>query len=157
MNQPSQVANDDEGRRSLAARVEVAARALLSISTRASMELPDSVSMTQLRALGAVDEHGPCTLNIFADALMVSTSSASRLVDRLTAAGLLDRQPSPTSRREVRLQITPRGRRLLHQHTLARQALFADVLRGMPARDVRALLRGLQAVQRQLDACPSER
>lgn len=145
--------DDDEARRvaELAARVELAARALLSISTRASMELPESVSMTQLRGLAAVQEHGPCTLNTFADALMVSTSSASRLVDRLSAAGLLDRQPSPTSRREVRLEITPRGTRLWQEHTAARQALFAEVLRGMPDRDVRALLRGLHAVQLQLD------
>lgn len=146
--------DDDEprGLAELAARVELAARALLSISTRASMELPESVSMTQLRALAAVQEHGPCTLTTFADALMLSTSSASRLVDRLTAAGLLDRQPSPTSRREVRLEITPRGTRLWQQHTAARQALFAEVLRGMPDRDVRALLRGLRAVQHQLDS-----
>lgn len=160
MTQPSQATNDDDSRRArpeLAAQVELAARALLNISARASMELPNSVSITQLRGLAAVHEHGPCTLSSFADALMMSTSSASRLVDRLTAAGLLDRQPAPTSRREVRLQITPRGQRLLHQHTLARQALFADVLQDMPGRDVQALLRGLHAVQRQLDTRPTER
>jgi DNA-binding MarR family transcriptional regulator len=154
VRQPSRAATlveDPDELAALAATVETAARALLTLSARASLDLPGNASLTQLRALAAVDEAGSCTLGALADALLISVSSASRLVDRVTAAGLLDRRPSETSRRELTLQVTPRGRRLLRRHQAARRAVFADVLRDMPAHDAAALLRGLRAVQRQLD------
>ena len=136
----------------LAARVEAAARGLLAVSTRASMDLSNNVSLTQLRALAAAEEVGPCSLGTLAEALMISISSASRLVDRITALGLLDRRPSEASRRELTLQVTPRGRRMLRRHEASRRAVFVEVLRGMPPRDVDALLQGLTAVQRRLEA-----
>lgn len=144
--------DDPEALTELAARVETAARALLTVSTRASLGLPSAVSLTQLRALAAADEIGPCSLGTLADALTISVSSTSRLVDRVVAAGLLDRRPSETSRRELTLEVTPRGRRLLRRHEAARRAVFAEVLRGMAVRDVQALLQGLEAVEHRLDS-----
>jgi DNA-binding MarR family transcriptional regulator len=154
VQQPSQASTlgkDPDELAALAATVETAARALLTVSARASLELPSSASLTQLRALAAVEDAGSCTLGALADALQISISSASRLVDRITAAGWLDRRPSETSRRELTLQVTPRGKRLLRRHRAARQSVFAEVLRDMPASDAAALLRGLRAVERQLD------
>jgi DNA-binding MarR family transcriptional regulator len=136
----------------VAARVELAARGLLTLSARASIDLPGAVSLTQLRALAAAEEAGACTLGVLAEALMVSVSSASRLVDRLVAAGLLDRRPSDLSRREITLQVTPRGRRLLRRHEASRRAVFAEVLRAMSPGETRALVRGLEAVQHHIDA-----
>ncbi len=144
--------DDPDALAELAARVEAEARALLAVSARASMNLPGTVSLTQLRALAAVEEVGPCSLGTLAEALMISVSSASRMVDRIVALGLLDRRPSEASRRELTLQVTPRGRRMLRRHEASRRAVFAEVLRGMAPRDVDALLRGLSAVQRRLDA-----
>ena len=154
MPQPSRrstIAIGTEVPADLAARVETAARALLTVSARASLGLPGDVSLTQLRALAAVEEVGPCRLGTLAEALMISVSSASRLVDRITALGLLDRRPSESSRRELTLRVTPRGRRILRRHEASRRAVFAEVLRGMRPRDVDALLQGLEAVQRRLE------
>lgn len=137
---------DPENLEQLAAEVELAARALLTLSTRASLELPGSVSLTQLRALAAVEDIESCTLSALAEALMISISSASRLVDRVAAAGLLDRRQSETSRREVTLRVTPRGKRLLRRHEAARRAVFADALREISPGEADALLVGLRAV-----------
>jgi DNA-binding MarR family transcriptional regulator len=153
VRQPSPTPSVDPNAARLAERaneVEIASRAPLAISTRVSMDLPGAVSLTQLRALSAADELGPCTLGMLAEALLISTSSASRLVDRVAAAGLLDRRQSQASRREVTLEVTPRGRRLLQKYAAARQAAFVEVLRDMSERDARALVRGLRAVQRRL-------
>lgn len=132
-------------------RVELAARGLLALSARASMTLPDGTSLTQLRALAAAEDFGPCTMSVFAEVLTISSSSASRMVDRLAASGALDRRTSEVSRREVTLEITAHGRRLLRRHEAARRAVFAGVLQRMTETDVRALIRGLEAVRRQLD------
>jgi DNA-binding MarR family transcriptional regulator len=131
-------------------RVEIAARGLLALSTRASMMLPGGISLTQLRALAAAENVGPCTMSALAGVLMISSSSASRMVDRLASFGALDRRASEISRREVTLEITAHGRRLLRRHEAARRAVFAGVLQNMTDTDVRALIRGLEAVARQV-------
>jgi DNA-binding MarR family transcriptional regulator len=148
LSQRATVEDDDDD---VTARVEIAARALLALSTRASMDLPQGISLTQLRALAAAEEAGPCSLGVLADAMMISTSSASRLVDRLIAAGVLDRRPSEVSRREVILQVTPRGKRLLRRHEASRRAVFAELLQRMTDAEVRALIRGLEAVKHHVD------
>lgn len=136
----------------LTARVEAAASGLLTLSMRASVDLPGGLSLTQLRALATAERIGPCTLATLADALVITTSTASRLVDRLVAVGVLDRRASELNRREVTLRVTASGRRLLRRHDASRRAIFAAVLGRMTGAEVRALLRGLEAVQRQLDA-----
>jgi DNA-binding MarR family transcriptional regulator len=73
------------------------------------------------------------------------------MVDRLAASGALDRRTSEISRREVTLEVTAHGRRLLRRHEAARRAVFAGVLQDMTETDVRALIRGLEAVRRQVD------
>ena len=146
------MANDPEGLARLADEVEAAARVLFTLSTRAGFQLPGTVSLTQVRALAAVEELGPCTLGALANALAVSVSTASRLVDRISELGLLDRRQSPTNRREVTIRVTPRGKRLLRRHEEARRGVFAEVLVDVPVEDAQALLRGLRAVQRQLDS-----
>ncbi|HEU5265702.1 MAG TPA: MarR family transcriptional regulator [Jatrophihabitans sp.] len=151
MAQLSQRATVDDVDEDLTARVEIAARGLLALSTRASMDLPQGISLTQLRALAAAEEAGPCSLGVLAEAMMISTSSASRLVDRLIAAGVLDRRPSEVSRREVILQVTPRGRRLLRRHEASRRAVFAELLQRMTDAEVRALIRGLEAVKHHVE------
>lgn len=140
------MADNPESLEQLAAEVELAARALLTLSTRASLELPGSVSLTQLRALAAVEDIASCTLSALAEALLISISSASRLVDRIAAAGLLDRRQSETSRREITLRVTPRGKRLLRRHEASRRAVFADALREISPDEAAALLTGLRAV-----------
>jgi DNA-binding MarR family transcriptional regulator len=118
--------------------------------TRADLKLPAGLTLTQLRALAAAEETGACSLNALAEELGITTSSASRLVDRLVAAGVLDRRTSDINRREVTLRVTTAGRRLLNQHQGARQEIFVDLLRGLTRSEARALLRGLEAVQRYL-------
>ena len=150
LSQFSTVGDDPDELAEIAARVEIAARSLLTLSARASLDLPGDISLTQFRALAAAEEAGPCSLGTLATALLISTSSASRLVDRLAAAGVLDRRPSDVSRRELILQVTPRGKRLLRRHEASRRTVFAEALRGMNAADVRALVRGMEAMQHHL-------
>lgn len=144
--------DDPGGLVELADQIESAARVLLTLSTRARLKLPGSVSLTQLRALAAVEDLGPCTLGAVADALTISISTASRLVDRIAELQLLDRRQSPTNRRELTIRVTPRGKRLLRRHEAARRAVFEEVLVDVPPADARALLRGLRAIERQVDA-----
>ena len=76
----------------------------------------------QLRALTVLRENPGCTLNDLAAAMGVTVSMTSRLVDRLVAAGLVDRKPSPQTRREISLLLTPAGRGRLQRYDRLRLA-----------------------------------
>jgi DNA-binding MarR family transcriptional regulator len=91
------------------------ARTVVGISTHAADQL-GRLSVVQLRALTVLRSRGVANLGQLAAALGVTLSTASRLVDRLLAAGLVDRQPSPHSRRELALVVTVTGQEVLDRY-----------------------------------------
>jgi DNA-binding MarR family transcriptional regulator len=84
-------------------------------------------------------------MNGLAEALDVVPSSASRLVDRLEATGLLRRVPDPRDRREVRLALTPAAGRILAELRERRQAALGQVLERMSPANRLDLVRALTA------------
>jgi len=61
----------------------------------------------QLRALYVLSDGGPRSLSELAGDLGVGLPAASEMVDRLVESGLASRQPNPTDRRQVIVQMTP--------------------------------------------------
>jgi DNA-binding MarR family transcriptional regulator len=125
--------------------VVAAARPLVMVWGRADAIAQAQASPPQLRALVVVGHHGSLNLNQLADELGVIPSSASRLCDRLVAAGFLDRKVSEQNRREVVLTLRPEGQRLLETIEHDRRDALGDVLNGMRPGGRKALLSGLEA------------
>jgi DNA-binding MarR family transcriptional regulator len=90
-------------------------RMVMGISTRAADQL-GGVSVVQLRALTVLHDLRTANLGRLAEEMGVALSTASRLVDRLVRAGLVDRRPSPRTRREIELEITPTGQATLDRY-----------------------------------------
>ena len=67
----------------------------------------------QIRALRAVHRRPALNVTALAEHLSIGLPAASRLCDRLEAGGLLRRCVQPGDRREVHLEVTVEGRRLL--------------------------------------------
>jgi DNA-binding MarR family transcriptional regulator len=110
-------------------------RGLLKLSSdvlqgtmRAAEAIEPTVTPTQLRVLAALADDGPRSVSAVASALGVAVSTASRLADRLSGAGLLVRQVGVDSRREVELALTRRGRTVAQRWADARVAVLADLL-----------------------------
>jgi DNA-binding MarR family transcriptional regulator len=57
----------------------------------------------------------PLLMHQLADAMVMSNSGLTRLVDRMEDAGLLRRQPLPGNRRAIQLRLTPAGERRYRQ------------------------------------------
>jgi DNA-binding MarR family transcriptional regulator len=130
-----------------AAEVEIAAEALVGIWAHVAESLDVRVSPTQLRALTAVGRYDELNLSQLAEALGALPSSASRLCDRLEAAGLLTRDTGRASRRAVSLRLTPEGEALLAQARTSRQEQIAQVLAAMTPAARDELAEGLTAFQ----------
>ncbi|MFD3457161.1 MarR family winged helix-turn-helix transcriptional regulator [Streptomyces sp. NPDC058691] len=103
------------------------------------------VPPSQLRLLFALEGNEGVNLRTLCDVLGAAPPAMSRLCDRLQAVGYLTRDISPTSRREVRLWLTPRGAALLGELRERRERELATVVAAMPDRARRALLEGLAA------------
>ena len=115
--------------------VSRASRALVGIAAASIASVDDNVTVPQWRVLVMVDTRGPLNLAAVAAGLDVNPSNASRICDRLTKAGWLDRQESPTDRRNITLSLTADGRRLVTKVVRHRRRAITKVLRGMAPSD----------------------
>jgi DNA-binding MarR family transcriptional regulator len=116
---------------------------LIEACERAVEEL-GSLPPAQMRALLTIDQAGSLNLSRLAGALGASASAASRLCDRMQAAGLLTRDRAAASRREIVLIPTESGRQLAEWVRSRRRAALRDVLQTMSPDGREALAQGLR-------------
>ncbi|GAB7039737.1 MULTISPECIES: MarR family winged helix-turn-helix transcriptional regulator [Catenuloplanes] len=128
-----------------AAAIDEAAEALLGVWDTAREKATNRLSGSQLRALLVVEQDEGINLGRLAGNLGMILSSASRLCDRLVAAGMLEREPGRADRREIALSLTSAGRDLLDEVRAERRDQLSGVLARMSPASRAALVTGLQA------------
>src|SRR5262245_11120028 len=69
----------------------------------------------------------------------VEPITIGRLVDRLEATGLIERQPDPDDRRIWRLRLTPKGAPILKQIAVFRRELHDEMAQGLAETDIETL------------------
>lgn len=125
--------------------VLTASRVLVAISARSLAAVQDTVTVVQFRTLVVLRTRPGTNLNGLADSLDVAPSTALRMVDRLVAAELVERQAHPDNRREVRLALTSSGRSLVDRVTARRRTEIQRIVAQMPERQRGQLARALEA------------
>lgn len=88
------------------------------------------LSIVQVRLLGILRDRHP-TIKELAGFLQLDKSSVTGLVDRAEERGLVERMPSSTDGRSVRVRITRAGQRLVDQATAAFEKEIADLVIGL--------------------------
>jgi DNA-binding MarR family transcriptional regulator len=141
----------------LAAAVEATCDPFLAVAARALLAVQPSLTASQLRALVVLRDHSDINLGGLAARLGVRPPTATQLCDRLEAAGLLDRRVAGHSRREIRLRLTPLGRKVLRDFSRYRRRDLAAVLDRMSLEDRQALCDGLVAFSVAVDEPDGER
>lgn len=120
-----------------------ASRTLVGISAHSLAELEGAVTLSQFRVLVVVAAHGATRLNRLAERLGVNSSTALRTVDKLIAAGLVERHENERDRREVVIELTARGRDTVDHVTARRRRAIKEIVAAMPARSRRQLVDAL--------------
>jgi DNA-binding MarR family transcriptional regulator len=110
--------------------VLASSRALVAVSAR-SIAGARAVTLPQYRMLVVLDQ-APTNLTGLAAALDVAASTALRMIDRLIAAGLVERSVPEDNRRETRLSLTTTGRRTVRTVTARRQRDLRTVIEHIP-------------------------
>lgn len=135
-----------EGAEAAALEIADGVESLTTLWSLAAQGAALRLSQHQLRALRALESAPGLNLTALAERLDIGLPTASRLCDRLEAAGLLERVLHPHKRREVRLDLTPHARRVLGDVARRRARALAEVLEAMKPADRAALSQGLRAL-----------
>lgn len=105
------------------------------------------LTRTQLWVLGTVARLGPLGLGELAELEHLNPTMLSRIVGKLTEAGLVRRVADPDDRRAARVEATQAGRDLHLRRRAERTKLLAGLLAQVPENDAAALLDVLPSLE----------
>lgn len=109
-----------------------ASRALVAVAARSLAAVDESVTLPQYRVLVVLAARGPQLMGHLAEALDVHQSTATRICDRLVGKGLVERATGHSSRREVQIDLTREGHRIVHDVSAARRADIEAIVTRIP-------------------------
>ncbi|MDO0924933.1 MarR family transcriptional regulator [Streptomyces sp. TG1A-8] len=144
-----------DGPEAVALEIADAVESLSNLWSLAAQGAALRLSPHQLRALRTLEAAPGTNLTALAERLDIGLPTASRLCDRLEAAGLLERALHPQRRREVRLSLTVHGRRVLDDVAARRAQALAVVLAAMDPVERSALSRGMKSFLAVRDGAPA--
>lgn len=125
--------------------VLTASRLLVAVSARSIGAVDESITIPQFRLLVVLDSRGPLKLTTLAEHLVVNPSTATRMVDRLVAADLVNREANPASRRELFVSLSDAGVAVVREVTQRRRAEITRIVSRMTPAARRGLVRALTA------------
>jgi DNA-binding MarR family transcriptional regulator len=120
-------------------------RALVAVAARSMATVEDEVTLPQFRALVVIHGRGPQTVGALARELGVAPSTATRLCDRLVSKGLVTRDQTSDDRREVVLDLSTNGRRLVGLVSRLRKSDVHRIVSSMDQSQASALVEALEA------------
>jgi DNA-binding MarR family transcriptional regulator len=120
-----------------------------ALSLMAEPLISTPITMQQLKVLTmiAIDPER-ATGHELATQLNVSVATMSGLVDRLVEHGMVNRGEDPRDRRVRRLSVTPEGNATIRGLLSSAGTMPTPVLRRLAIEDLRALVRGILALDR---------
>lgn len=125
--------------------VLTASRLLVSLSAKSIAQVDSSITITQFRVLVLLSTSGPMNLSTLAYKLSVQPSTTTRMIDRLSNAGLVERTPSTRTRRELNVALTKHGAATVRNVTDRRREEIEHVINHLDAGQRRDLVRALTA------------
>jgi MarR family transcriptional regulator for hemolysin len=108
------------------------------------------LTQTQWQALAHLSRDQGMNQACLADLLEVQPITAGRLVDRLEAAGWVQRRPDPADRRVQRLYLTSKAEPLLDDMRALAAATREEAMAGLPDRERRQMIQALKAMKDNL-------
>jgi MarR family transcriptional regulator, transcriptional regulator for hemolysin len=108
------------------------------------------MTRAQWAVLSRLDRAEGINQSELADVLDVQPITLTRLLDKLSDGGLIERRPDPSDRRAKRLFLTPAARPLLEQLGALGEETMADVLAGIPPESVKVMVSQFDVVRENL-------
>jgi DNA-binding MarR family transcriptional regulator len=107
-------------------------RVFVGLAARSVAQVDEDVTLPQFRTLVVLVSRGPQRVVDLAEELAVTSSTATRMCDRLVRKGLAERHVRPDDRRAAWIGLTATGRDLVGTVMRHRRAAIAALLSGLP-------------------------
>jgi DNA-binding MarR family transcriptional regulator len=131
-----------------------ATRIIGALIARTLVQLETPVTMPQWRVLVMASDVG-CPVSAIADDLAIHPSNATRIVERLTSAGLVAKRRGTVDRRQVLVTLTAEGRALYDRAMQLRRERVQEAMLGMSADERDQLVTALGAFAEGLRPAPA--
>jgi DNA-binding MarR family transcriptional regulator len=118
----------DPGEDEVVAALLALSRVFVAAAARSVAALDADVTLAQFRTLVILVSRGPQRIVDLAQELAVTSSTATRMCDRLVRKGLTARQERPDDRRAAWITLTEAGRDLVGAVMSSRRAAIADLV-----------------------------
>lgn len=116
----------------------------MAIAARSLADAGEEVTLTQYRSLVVLASRGPQGLGALAELLGVTPPTVSRMCDRLVRKQLILRRADPKDRRQIRVALSARGRRLVEEVIRRRRVEIAQLLASMSSAEQASVATSLQ-------------
>lgn len=110
-----------------------------------------SLTETRVHALWVIAQAGPSTQQQLSQALGTTPRSVSALVDGLTEAGYVSREPHPEDRRAFLVTLTGAAETMMRRMQQDHERLSAELIAAVDKDDLPAFERGISAVLARLE------
>ena len=121
--------------------------AVTRLARRMRQHTGTGLSPTQAAALATVERKGPMPVGEVAEVEHISAPTATKTVDKLHDAGLVERRTDPNDRRVSLVSITAAGRELLTDVRQRKAAWLAEQLEGLEDDEVGRLTAALDVIE----------
>ncbi len=125
--------------------VSMASQLLVAVSARSIESVDESITLSRFRMLVILGTRGPLNLSELSENLGVTPATVTRTITRLAGAGLVNKRPNPTRRREVVIGLTAAGAALVARVTELRHEEITRIVARMPEQSQRELVTALKA------------
>ena len=125
--------------------------AVTRTARRLRQEAGEGMSPSLAAALATVERRGPLTPSELAEIEAVRRPTATKIVAKLAAAGLVERTGDPKDGRVSLVSISPEGSALLRRMRQRKNAYLASRLRDLEPDEIAALERAADVFERLLE------
>ena len=110
------------------------------------------VTQTQFLVLLAVHSYGRCSMGMLARNMRVRMPTATGIVDRLVRDGFVRRSPCPEDRRQVFVELTPKGDSFIRQFQEVVRRRWEDVLKILGPGELNAFFQVITKLREKLQS-----
>ena len=108
------------------------------------------ITRAQWQAIGNLWRYGQLTQAALADVMELQTATVARLIDRLEAAGWVNRLPDPKDRRANLIAMTEKAHTIIEEVAAIGKTMLEDMLVDLSATDRNRLVSTLTTVKSRL-------
>ena len=115
------------------------------------------ITLPQFWTLEFLSKENGCCMHKIADFLAITRPAATGLVDRLIAQGLVRRENTPHDRREVKIDIMPKGKAILSVIVLEKRRTLEKIFSQISPRERKQYLVILERVAGIMQKQPQDK